>query len=71
VRRAQEKLGIIIFCSFSTRGAGRFYGNEKSNPRVGVSQNYKSIEEEKIEVIVPRKILTTVIEKVKAAHPYE
>src|SRR3989344_4212492 len=65
------KIGNYDFCSFSTRGAGRFRGNEKSNPTVGEANKYESVEEKKIEAIVPREILKEVIEKVKAVHPYE
>lgn len=65
------KIGNYDFCSFSTRGVGRFRGNEKTNPTVGEANKYESVEEEKIEAIVPREILKEVIEKVKAVHPYE
>ncbi|MBU2579214.1 hypothetical protein KKA09_03810 [Patescibacteria group bacterium] len=65
------KMGNYDFCSFSSSGIGRFRGNEKSNPAIGKSGKYEVVEEEKIEVIVPREILNEVIEKVKAVHPYE
>jgi len=65
------KIGNYDFCSFSTHGVGRFRGNENSNPSIGKSGKYESIEEERIEVIIPRGILNTVIEKIKSVHPYE
>ena len=65
------KIGNYDFCSFSYRGTGRFRGNEKTNPAIGKAENYEAVEEERIEVIVPREILKKVIEKVKAVHPYE
>ncbi len=65
------KIGNYDFCSFSTKGVGRFRGNENSNPSVGQSGKYESVEEEKIEVVVPRIILKNVIEAVKKVHPYE
>jgi hypothetical protein len=65
------KIGNYDFCSFSSRGTGRFMGNENSNPTIGKSGEYESVEEERIEVVVPREILKEVIEKMKAAHPYE
>jgi len=65
------KIGNYEFCSFSTRGIGRFKGNENSNPTIGKAGNFESVEEERIEVVVPRKILNEVIEKMKAVHPYE
>jgi hypothetical protein len=65
------KIGNYDFCSFSSRGVGRFRGNEKSNPTIGEAGQYEAVEEERIEVVVPREILEKVIEKMKSAHPYE
>lgn len=65
------KIGNYEFCSFSTRGIGRYRGNQDSNPVIGNAGVYESVEEERIEVVLPRSILADVIEKVKAAHPYE
>lgn len=65
------KIGNYDFCSFSIKGIGRFQGNENSNPTIGKAGNYESVEEERIEVVVPRQILKKVIDKVKEAHPYE
>jgi len=65
------KIGNYDFCSFSSRGTGRFRGNEKTNPAIGEAGKYEAVEEEKIEAIVPREILKEVIEKVKSVHPYE
>ena len=48
------------FCSFSTRGIGRYRGNQNSNPAIGKAGNHEAVEEEKIEVIVPRAILDEV-----------
>lgn len=65
------KIGDYDFCSFSSRGVGRFQGSEKSNPVIGNIEEYTQVEEEKIEVVVPREILKEVIEKMKVVHPYE
>lgn len=65
------KIGNYDFCSFSSRGTGRFRGNEKTNPAIGDAEKYEAVEEERIETIVPREILEEVIEKVKTVHPYE
>lgn len=65
------KIGNYDFCSFSSRGNGRFRGNEKTNPAIGKAGNYEAVEEERIETVVPREILKSVIEKVKSVHPYE
>lgn len=65
------KIGNYDFCSFSSRGIGRFRGNENSNPAIGEAGKYEFVEEERIEVVVSRQILGEVIDKMKAAHPYE
>ena len=65
------KIGNYDSCSFSLRGVGRFRGNENSNPTIGKAGEYEMIEEERIEVVVPREILKDVIEKMKVMHPYE
>lgn len=65
------KIGNYDFCSFSSRGIGRFRGNQKSNPTIGKAGKYEEVEEERIEVVVPREILEKVIEAVRKVHPYE
>src|SRR3990167_7724546 len=65
------KIGNYDFCSFSSHGTGRFRGNERTNPAIGKAGKYETVEEERIEVTVPREILKEVIEKVKNVHPYE
>ena len=65
------KIGNYDFCSFSSKGIGRFRGNEKSNPSVAEPLNYESVEEERIEVLVPRNILDGVVKAVREVHPYE
>ncbi len=64
-------IGNYGFCSFSTRGTGRYRGNESSNPVIGEAGKYESVEEEKIEAVVPREIVKDVILAVKKVHPYE
>lgn len=65
------KIGNYDFCSFSTVGIGRFRGNENSSPTIGEALKYEAVEEEKIEVVVPRVILKDIIESIKKVHPYE
>ena len=65
------RIGNYDFCSFSSRGVGRFRGNEKTNPTVGTAEKYEAVDEERIEVVVSRTILKRVIMKMKNVHPYE
>lgn len=65
------KIGNYDFCSFSSRGTGRFRGNEKTNPAIGEAEKHEAVDEERIEVVVPREILKEIVEKIKSVHPYE
>lgn len=65
------RIGNYDFCSFSSRGTGRFLPNEGAHPAVGSIGNPEAVEEERIEVICPKDIAKEVIEKVRAVHPYE
>lgn len=65
------KIGDYDFCSFSSRGTGRFRASKNATPAIGETEKHEAVEEERIEVNVPRVILKEVIESVKAAHPYE
>lgn len=64
-------IGNYNFCSFSTRGVGRFRGGEGTNPHIGEAGKIEEVEEEKIETICSEEILQKVLEKLKEVHPYE
>ncbi len=65
-------IGNYSFCSFSTRGIGRFKGNNQSTPAYGKAGVYEEVEEESIEVSpISEDILPAVINAMKLAHPYE
>jgi hypothetical protein len=65
------KLGHYSFCSFSTRGIGRFKPNAKANPAIGQVGKLEEVEEERIEVICERNNLQKAIDAIKSVHPYE
>lgn len=76
VREAMANAGAgkfpnYSFCSFSTKGIGRFKGDENSNPVIGEKGKLTEVEEEKIEVIVEEDKIKNVIEAIKKVHPYE
>lgn len=64
-------IGNYDFCSFSSRGVGRFRGLEGTNPFIGEPGKIEEADEEKIEVICPSDILKKVLDSVRAVHPYE
>lgn len=65
------KIGNYQFCSFSSRGTGRFIPVEGAKPVIGQIGALELVEEERIEVVVPRSILPDVITAMKKAHPYD
>lgn len=64
-------IGNYSHCSFSSEGKGNFKPLEGSNPFIGSNGEIETVEEIKIETIVPQKILGGVISKMISAHPYE
>lgn len=65
------KIGNYSFCSFSVKGVGRFLPGEGAQPAIGKVGALESVEEERIETVCPRAILSSVVAAMKAAHPYE
>lgn len=65
------KIGNYSFCSFSSKGTGRFLPEQGANPAIGEVGSLEEVAEERIEVICPRERLHDVIEAMKKAHPYE
>jgi hypothetical protein len=64
-------IGDYSYCSFSSKGIGRFKPNEKANPYIGEANKLEEVEEEKIEFICPRTTAKKVIDAIKKVHPYE
>lgn len=58
-------------CSFSTSGTGTFLPKEGSDPFIGQEGERENSLETKIEVLVSKHILNSVVKAMKGAHPYE
>ena len=66
------KIGAYDSCSFTMRGTGRFRPLEGATPAIGTQDVLEAVEEERIEVIIPKGTdLKALLTAVKAAHPYE
>ncbi len=59
------------YCTFSTRGIGRFKAELGANPYIGEVGKIEEVEEERIETVCSRENLQAVISAIKALHPYE
>lgn len=64
-------IGNYDYCSFSTKGIGRFKGLDGSKPFIGEAGKIEEAEEEKIETICPYAKLNEVLAAIKEVHPYE
>ena len=65
------KLGNYSYCSFSTRGIGRFIPGADATPYIGEIGKLEEVEEERVECTVSADVLDNVIVALKRTHPYE
>ena len=65
------KIGNYSYCSFSSKGIGRFKPKKGANPAIGQVGKLESVQEERIEVVCDRKFLKPVVLAIKKVHPYE
>lgn len=64
-------IGAYSHCSFSQPGTGTFQPQEGTNPFIGESGKLESVEEVRIETIVPKSRRSRVLQAMFKAHPYE
>ncbi len=65
------KLGNYSFCSFSTKGIGRFKPEADAKPAIGEVGKFEEVEEERIEVTCDADLVGDVVAAIKQSHPYE
>jgi len=65
------KIGNYSFCSFSSKGMGRFLPGKGAHPKIGKVGELESVQEERIEAVCERANLKKVIVAIKSTHPYE
>ena len=65
------KLGNYTFCSFSTKGIGRFVPSVGAKPFLGSVGKAQEVEEERIEVSCDETHVPAVVAAIQAVHPYE
>lgn len=64
-------IGNYSYCSFSSKGTGRFKPNEKANPHIGEANRLEEVEEERIEFICSKSKAKEIINVMIESHPYE
>lgn len=65
------KIGNYSYCSFSSKGIGRFKPEEGAHPNVGEVGKIELVVEERIETVCEREKLEDVVKAIKKVHPYE
>lgn len=64
-------IGAYDFASYSGKGVGRFRPLEGAKPMIGTVGEIEAVEEDRIEVVMPRERRAEVVRALVAAHPYE
>lgn len=64
-------IGNYSCCSFRTPGTGTFHGEPGTRPSVGQAGQLETVDEIRLETIVPIDRLATVTAALRASHPYE
>ena len=65
------KIGKYSFCSFSTRGIGRFKPEAGAQPMIGEVGKMESVEKERIEMTCNAVVVKEVVAAMKRVHPYD
>lgn len=65
------KIGNYTYCSFSSKGVGRFKPEDGAHPAIGKVGKLESVQEERIEFVCERALAKKVIAAIKKVHPYE
>lgn len=64
-------IGNYSHCTFQTTGTGTFKPLAGSNPFIGSQGEMERVAELRLETVVPRGVLSSVLEAMFQAHPYE
>jgi dinuclear metal center YbgI/SA1388 family protein len=64
-------LGRYGHCTFSAPGTGAFLPEEGTQPFLGRAGELERVEEERVETILPERLLPSVVQAMRRVHPYE
>ena len=65
------RIGEYTECSFRLAGKGTFFATDATNPTVGQKGRRESVEEWRLEVVVPEPLIGQAVEAMRQAHRYE
>lgn len=66
-----DKVGNYGFCSFSSKGIGRFKPLDGALPTIGEVNKLEEVVEERIEISCARDGVDEIVKAIKSVHPYE
>lgn len=64
-------IGEYADCSYRSTGTGTFRGSEQSHPAIGQAGRREEVSEQRLEVLVPRRRVASVVRAMVQAHSYE
>lgn len=64
-------IGNYSHCCWQIKGSGQFMPLEGSQPHIGKPHTIEKVSEWRVEMVVAKDKIQTVIEALKQAHPYE
>lgn len=64
-------IGNYSHCTFNSEGTGTFRPKEGANPYIGQTGQLESVQEVRIETIIPASLQRKVVKAMVTAHPYE
>lgn len=70
-RAGAGKIGNYSFCTFSSKGTGRFKAGSGAHPAIGEVGELTAVAEERIETVCERSKLAEVVKAIQDVHPYE
>lgn len=65
------QFGCYTQCSWQVLGVGQFFPQAGANPSIGAVGTLTSVDEWRVEMIVPKDNIQAVVQAYKLAHPYE
>lgn len=65
------RIGDYSHCSWSVTGTGQFLPHDGASPAIGEVGSVERVAEDRVEVIAPARLRSTILAAMRAAHPYE
>ena len=65
------RIGDYEECAFVAPGRGQFRAVRDARPSIGAVGNLEYVDEDRVEVVLPRRLRSAVVAALRGAHPYE